>query len=218
MISAVLFDLDGTLYDRDAAIRRLAEEQFEAFQAELRVDKDTFLDHLIKLDGHGHNRRPHLHHALAEVLGFGTDVANRLDEYFRSHYPDHCRLSPDTLETLGSLRASGRKLGLITNGPTQWQSRKIECMGLAPLFDTILISEAEGIEKPNPHIFKRGVERCGSVASEAMFVGDHPEIDIEGAKGAGLVPVWKTVPYWQVSSDILIINNLSELPALVDRH
>jgi hypothetical protein len=42
-------------------------------------------------------------------------------------------------------------------------------------------------------------------------LSDHPEIDIQGAKGAGLVPVWKAVPYWQVSSDVLRINVLSEL-------
>jgi FMN phosphatase YigB (HAD superfamily) len=51
MICAVLFDLDGTLHDRDAAIRRMAEEQFEAFQGELRVLKHEFVDHLLKLDG-----------------------------------------------------------------------------------------------------------------------------------------------------------------------
>src|SRR5215469_11739082 len=41
----------------------------------------------------------------------------------------------------------------------------------ASLFDTILISEAEGIQKPDPHVFKRAVERYSSLASETMFVG-----------------------------------------------
>jgi putative hydrolase of the HAD superfamily len=215
MICAVLFDLDGTLYDRDAAILRMAEEQFEEFQDELGVLKHEFVERLLKLDGHGHNRIPHLHHVLAQELGFDGGVADRLEEYFRCHYPSQCRLSQDTLETLSSLRASGQTLGLVTNGPTQWQTRKLECMGIASLFDAILISEAEGIQKPDPQIFRRAVERCSSIASETMFVGDHPEIDIQGAKGAGLVPVWKAVPYWQVSSDVLRINNLSELLSLI---
>ena len=214
MICAVLFDLDGTLYDRDAAIRRMAEEQFEAFHDQLGVRKHEFVEHLLKLDGYGHNRSPHLHHVLAQELGFDRNLADRLEEYFRSRFPYQCRLSQDTLKTLAGLRASGQKLGLVTNGPNQWQTRKIECMGIASLFDTILISEAEGIQKPDPRIFKRAVERCSSLASKTMFVGDHPEIDIQGAKGAGLVPVWKAVPYWQVSSDVLTINNLSELLSL----
>ena len=211
MIHAVLFDLDGTLYDRDAAIRRMAEEQFEAFRSELGINKHVFIDRLIELDGHGHNRNPHLHHALAESLGFSVHLADRLEDYFRSRYPHQCRISQDTLDTLANLRASGRKLGLITNGPTRWQTCKIECMGIASLFDTILISEAEGIQKPDPRIFQRALERCDRLASESIFVGDHPEIDIQGAKRAGLVPVWKATPYWQVSEDVLTINELSEL-------
>jgi putative hydrolase of the HAD superfamily len=88
-------------------------------------------------------------------------------------------------------------------------------MGIAPLFDTILISETEGIHKPDPRIFFRALERCGTAARETMFVGDHPENDIEGAKGAGLVPVWKSIPYWQVGQGVLTIHSLSELLPLV---
>jgi FMN phosphatase YigB (HAD superfamily) len=46
------------------------------------------------------------------------------------------------------LRTSGLKLGLITNGSIRMQSRKLQCLALSPLFDTILISQAEGISKP----------------------------------------------------------------------
>ena len=214
MIRAVFFDLDGTLYDRDAAILRTAEEQFEAFGEELGVDKRAFIERLVALDGHGHNRVPRLHHALAQVLGFGADLADRLEAFFRSRYPDQCWISQDSLSTLESLRASGKKLGIITNGPTRWQSRKIECMGIASLFDAVLISETEGIQKPDPRIFTRALEGCGVLASESIFVGDHPEIDIGGAKGAGLTPVWKRMPYWEAPADVLQIDQLSEILAL----
>ena len=215
MIRAVLFDFDGTLYDRDAAILRTAEEQFEMFREEFDVDKSTFLEKVVELDDHGHGRAPHFHHALGKALGFSADLAERLEACFRSRYPDHCRISGDSLNTLETLRAGGEKLGIITNGPTGWQSRKIECMGIARLFDTILISETEGIQKPDPRIFGRALERCGIPAGEAMFVGDHPAIDIEGAKGAGLTPVWKRMPYWEVPSDIRTIDQLSEILALL---
>src|SRR5262245_14989421 len=149
MINAVFFDLDGTLYDRDAAILRMAEEQFEQFRYELRVDRSVFLDRLVELDAHGHNRAPRLHHLLGEILGFNAEVADRMEALFRLRYPVYCGISEDNLSTLIALRASGRRLGIITNGPTDWQSRKIESMGIASLFDTILISETEGVKKPD---------------------------------------------------------------------
>lgn len=215
MIRAVFFDLDGTLYDRDAAIHRTAEEQFEAFHEELGVDKRAFVERLVVLDGHGHNRTPRLHHALAEMFGFGADLADRLEACFRSRYPNQCWISQDSRNTLEILRARSKKLGIITNGPTQWQSRKIECMGIGSFFDTVLISETEGIEKPDPRIFKRALDGCGVPADESIFVGDHPEIDIAGAKSAGLTPVWKRMPYWEVPNDVLQIDQLSEILALL---
>lgn len=107
------------------------------------------------------------------------------------------------------------KLGVITNGPTVWQSRKIETLGIAPLFDAILISDAEGVRKPDSRIFVRAMERCSVVASESMFVGDHPEADIEGARGAGLLPVWKRTGYWKVPENVKSIERLSEILALI---
>ena len=86
MIRAVFFDLDGTFYDRDDAILRMAEEQFETFRDELRVEKSVFIERLVALDGHGHNRISRLHHTLAEMLGCSVDVADGLETCFRSRY------------------------------------------------------------------------------------------------------------------------------------
>jgi putative hydrolase of the HAD superfamily len=212
MIRAVFFDLDGTLYDRDASILRMAEDQFETFRDGLKgLTKDRFIARLLELDSHGHNRTPHLHHILAKELGVDSEVADQLEAYFREHYPAHCRPTADTLETLHALRARDKKLGIITNGPTRWQSRKLESLGITPLFDTILISESEGFEKPDGRIFARALERCGVLASESIFVGDHPEADIAGAKAAGLLPVWKQMPYWNVPDEVVRIDRLSEM-------
>jgi putative hydrolase of the HAD superfamily len=216
LIQAVFFDLDGTLYDRDAAVLQTAHSQFEAFRWDLgNVTQSVFVERLVALDAHGHNRTPRLHHVLAEELGFSSMVADGLETHFRSNFPKSCRLSPDTLATLKTLRTRGLKVGMITNGPTYWQTLKIESMGIAPLFDAILISGSEGIEKPDPRIFARAVERCGVTASESMFVGDHPEADILGAKAAGLVPIWKRMAYWSVPDEVQRIERISEILPLI---
>ena len=172
MIRGVFFDFDGTLYDRDAAILRVGENQFSTFREQFpHVKQAAFLERLVALDAHGHGRVPQLHHKLAAELGFPESVADQLEAYFRAEYPKCCHATEDTVATLKTLRDRGLKLGIVTNGPSLWQSRKIEAMGIAPLFDTIVISGNEGVEKPNPLIFARALERCGVNAAESIFVG-----------------------------------------------
>jgi putative hydrolase of the HAD superfamily len=215
MIRAVLFDFDGTLYDRDLALRRMAEEQFARFRNELSMDESTFVSRLLALDNHGHGRPKDMHHRLGEDLGFSHELADELEAFFRSNYPSHCHPPEDCIPLLKTLREGGIKLGIITNGPVSWQMRKIEKTGMAPFFDAILVSDAEGIQKPDPRIFARALERCGTTASESIFVGDHPEADIAGARNAGLIPVWKRKPYWQVPDDVRRIDQLGEILSLI---
>jgi putative hydrolase of the HAD superfamily len=213
VIRAVLFDLDGTLYDRDAAIRRTAYEQFEAVHHSLpSVEASFFVERLVEMDGHGYSRPRRMHHVLAESLGWGVEVGDRLEECFRG------RMESDTLPALDALRAIGLKLGIVTNGPVEWQSRKIRAMNIESLFDAILISESEGVQKPDVRIFQRALQRCGVEAHEALFVGDHPENDIAGAEGAGICPVWKRMPYWEVPAGVARIDRLSELLPMVLTH
>ena len=100
-------------------------------------------------------------------------------------------LFADAARTLAALRASGLELGLITNGSVRMQSRKLECLALSPMFDTILISDAEGISKPDPRIFSRALERLNATAAQSVFVGDHPDVDVAGARAAGMRAIWR---------------------------
>jgi len=218
VIRAVLFDLDGTLYDRDAAMIELAHDQFIAFRDRMPgVDERRFFNRFLALDDHGYTSRSDLYLRLADELGLDNTLAVDLEQHFWEAYARRCEVSPDTWTTLRTLRSSGKKLGVITNGQTTWQLRKMEGLGLGDFFDVVLVSEAVGIKKPDPRIFHHGVEQCGVAPDEAMFVGDHPEIDVEGAKAAGLAAVWKRVPYWTLNDDeVLVVDRLSEL--LDDRH
>ena len=82
-------------------------------------------------------------------------------------------------------------MGMITNGGVLMQGGKISHLGLAPAFDTILISGAEGVKKPDPQIFLRAVARLGVDPAEAVHVGDNPVADVGGAKTAGLRAIWR---------------------------
>lgn len=98
------------------------------------------------------------------------------------------RLFPDTVPTLESLRKSGLTVGLISNFE-EWLEGMLIHFEVAPLFDVIVISGKEGIEKPDPQIFQRALERTGAEPHESMYVGDHPTIDIEAAESIGMTAV-----------------------------
>jgi putative hydrolase of the HAD superfamily len=60
-----------------------------------------------------------------------------------------------------------------------------------------VVSGDIGIYKPDRRIFDEAISRAGVKNEEAMFVGDHPVNDIEGARGAGWKTLWmKSTGYW----------------------
>ena len=228
MIRAVFFDLDGTLYDRDAFVADLFAEQFEVFRTELEtVGKEPFVHRMIELDDHGHGSKKEIYKRAIEEWRLDSTVADRLCEHFWSDYDGRYKVDPavlrlrlpeDTRVTLESLKAHRKKIGVITNGGTVRQQHKIELLGISSILDAILISESEGVRKPETEIFRRALARCGVAAGEAIFVGDHPEADVAGAKRAGLVAVWKFVPYWTLTTEnVPTVHNLQEvLPLCLD--
>jgi putative hydrolase of the HAD superfamily len=64
----------------------------------------------------------------------------------------------------------------------------LEAVGLAGYFDTILDSFLEGVEKPDPEIFRRALARVGAAPERALHVGDLYHVDVLGARAAGVAP------------------------------
>jgi putative hydrolase of the HAD superfamily len=219
MPHAVLFDLDGTLADRDAAVRALVEDQHHTFARELlHVPPAAYVERFLALDAHGHADKTAVYERLTEVFGLRREMAAVLETDFWANYSAHARLFPDALSVLHGLHARGLKLGLVTNGSVTAQEPVIARLGLATVLDVILVSEREGVRKPQPEIFARALGALGVLPAEAWFVGDHPTVDIEAAAGAGLTAVWRRNSCWPVpTGSYHAIDTLNELLALVDR-
>ena len=76
MIKAVLFDLDGTLYDRDLLAAALFREQYAAFANELRgIAYERFLRDVHEMDDHGYGVKEAGYRTL--VQSWGLDAAPR---------------------------------------------------------------------------------------------------------------------------------------------
>jgi putative hydrolase of the HAD superfamily len=98
---------------------------------------------------------------------------------------------PDTVPVLRRLRARGLRVGLLTNGPSAFQRRKLEVSALERELDAIAVSGEIGVAKPEHEAFAIALSLLGTEPDETAMVGDSLAADIEGALGAGLAAaIW----------------------------
>jgi len=126
-------------------------------------------------------------------------------------FKHHCVPFPNLITTLEKLKTCNIRLGMITNGRGQFQLDNIKALGIEKYFDTILISEWEGIKKPDLEIFKRALKQLDVSPQLSVFVGDHPENDVKAAQNIGMKGIWKRDPQWNRVEADYIIDNLSDL-------
>lgn len=98
------------------------------------------------------------------------------------------KMFPETRTTLEELASRDVPLAVISN----WDRRLPEILGslgILDLFDVVVVSAIEGVEKPSPEIFRRALKRLDLEPDQALHVGDSPLEDYNGAEAAGLTPV-----------------------------
>lgn len=206
-VEAVLFDLFDTLLivERDKSSVKVNEEclkqvykflnmnginiSYENFRQAYREIRNQFYERIYK-----NFEEPHFTHRISQVLimlGYNyppnspivVGAANAYSEEFMRHvYPDE-----DAAFVLRILLKHGYKTGIISNFAIPECAHKlISLHGLKGLLNVVIISAEVNRRKPSSEIFSVALRALGVEAARSIFVGDTPDIDIRGAKAAGM--------------------------------
>jgi putative hydrolase of the HAD superfamily len=227
-IRGILFDLDFTLVDNDVGWRELwppvAAQFAERYPG---FDPDEFLSRSYAFaDGHYElllrgeidydtYRRDYVRHGL-EPWGELDDELFAAYSEARSRSIDLIELFEDAVETIRGLRAGGLKIGILTNGPSELQRRKLRRIGIEQEVDAVAISEEIGASKPDPQAYERAVAMLGLQPAEVAMVGDHVENDVAGALAAGLAgAVWVERRPGELPEGAHLARELAEVPRLL---
>jgi putative hydrolase of the HAD superfamily len=200
-ISAVAFDLDGTLYPNYRLNLRLLpflfrhcrfmlafgrardiirQEQEE--RAKLTAQADLAAQPPSGIDFYG--RQAQL--VAEQIKAQKEEIREKIDRLIYrgwEHFFLKIKPFPHVKDVLKELRAAGLKLGLLSDFPPE---TKLEYLGLSSLWDTVLCTENIGALKPAVKPFEELAKTLGCLPGQILYVGNSRRYDVEGAKRAGL--------------------------------
>jgi putative hydrolase of the HAD superfamily len=126
---------------------------------------------------------------LLEGLGITAPTEIEAAAGFRRSYNAPAGLfnvaDPDALPAILRVKAAGLVAGVVSNS-NGCARALLAGAGLADALDFVIDSAEVGVEKPDPKIFRLGLEQAGVAAHEAVYVGDLYSVDVLGSRAAGL--------------------------------
>ena len=195
MIRAVAFDLDYTL----AVPERPRAELLDRAAARVgapRVDREAYLEAHDAV--HPRETRAPIFAELFETEAVDPEQMATADpEAMATAYREEIAAAITPISGVPELVERLReryRVGLLTDGPVRAQADKLETLGWSGLFDAVVITGELDAGKPDPAAFETLCERLEVEPTATVYVGDHPVMDVAGARAAGLRAIQVTYP------------------------
>lgn len=246
-VRAVLFDLFDTLVDlhyerlprdehRGRPIPPTARALHAAVAERRDIDFETFLSVANAVDDELRVARyardlelptEERFRALVDRIGLDEgDLPGIMTVIHMEMIREHTAVPAHHARVLADL-APRVRIGLCSNfSHSQTALRILEEGGLHAHFDAIAISDAVGIRKPRPEIFRAALDELGVAPGEALHVGDSLHADVGGAAACGIPSVWITRRVTDAERRLrehdgakpeFVIEDLAEIGPLLDR-
>jgi phosphoglycolate phosphatase len=219
-LSAVLFDLDGTLLDTVADIalalnRTLIEQGCEPMA-------ETDVRHLV-----GRGSPILIERAVAsQGRSFDAPVMAAMVERFFHHYgdleasnEDRALPYPGAEEALRSVRKAGLRTAVVTNKQRRFSDALLARLGLARWVDIVIGGDSCARRKPDPQPLLFACESLGVRPAESLMVGDSVN-DVMAARAAAIPVICVSYGYNEgrdpstLDCDVLL-DSLADLPGLL---
>jgi len=223
----VFFDVDDTLIEwtvswpdafthaaREVGVAVSPEESLAALKTALSTGLYTDLVHRHADDEDDRAFWLAYDGRLLEILGVKQGLRQATERIVATlTHPDSRRLYADVPDVLRSLSHNGAKLGIVTGRPRA--APELEALGVRSYFHPVIDAFAARSGKDEGHMFHLAAEAAAKYDAPAWHVGDNYDLDVLGARAAGLRPVLLDRTGAHEEVDCPRIESLGELPPLL---
>ena len=199
MIKVILWDVDGTLLDFNAAECAAIKTLFKEFGLGECSNEMLSRYHEINISFWQRLERKEI--SRQEVLvgrfeqffseyGIERSVAKEFNDKYQLTLGDTIVYRDDSYNIVKRLKGKVKQY-VVSNGTIASQTKKLEKSKLGELMDGVFLSEELGCEKPDPSFFEKVFDKIKCVErEEVIIVGDSLTSDIQGGINAGIKTCW----------------------------